>query len=186
VRQAHPGPRAETYESYGQKMDSARQYVQEEDIPWPVLVDELSGRVHEMYGTMTDPTYLIGSDGRVVFYCMWTRVPVVRTALEALLKRGGSGVVMGGVNRIPHLGAAFVGGWPGVKRGGVRAIAEYELAAPGSATVTFLGYLARPLLAPIALRSRPVPRSVKLGLVSGLAAAAAAGVGAALLKNRKR
>ena len=45
VRQAHPGERHGAYDSYAEKLADARAYAREEDIPWPVLVDDLSGTV---------------------------------------------------------------------------------------------------------------------------------------------
>jgi hypothetical protein len=62
-------------------------------------------------------------------------------------------------------------------------VLDYELAVPGAATLTFLGHLAEPLLAPLALRAPPLPASTRLVLSGGLAGVAALGVW--LLRRRR-
>lgn len=136
------------------------------------MVDDLAGTVHRTYGGMSDSLYLLDADGRVAFYGMWASVPVLKTALDELLARGGRGApVAGGIDRVPHLFASFVGGWPGLRRGGVGGVLDFELAVPGGATLTFLGNLAKPVLAPLALRATPLPGATKLAIVGGLGAA---------------
>ena len=66
IRQAHPGPEVPAYDTFEQKLHDAERYRREEAIPWPVLVDDLEGTVHQAYGGLADPTYLIDRDGRVV------------------------------------------------------------------------------------------------------------------------
>ncbi len=145
-----------------------------------MLVDDLAGTVHQTYGGMADSLYLLDADGRVAFYGMWASPPALKTAIDALLARGGRGAsVAGGIDRAPHLFASFVDGWRGLSRGGARGVLDFELAVPGGATLTFLGNLARPLLAPLALRSTPLPGGAKLRLVGGLAALVLAVRGAA-------
>lgn len=70
-----------------------------------------------------------------------------------------------------HLFASFVNGWHALRRGGVQAVIDYEIGTPPAATLTFLGHLAKPLLAPLALRTTPLPRAVQLAL-SGAAVVA--------------
>jgi hypothetical protein len=65
---------------------------------------------------------------------------------------------------------AFVDGWKGLRRGAPQSVMEMERAVPGSAIGPWLGHLLKPLLAPVALRSTPLPASAKLGLASGAAA----------------
>lgn len=136
-----------------------------------MLVDDLAGTVHQTYGGMSDSLYLLDADGRVAFYGMWANVPLLTTALDELLGRGGrGGPVAGGIDRVPHLFASFVGGWPGLSRGGVGGVLDFELAVPGGATLTFLGNLARPLLAPLALRSTPLSSLAKVAIGAGVGA----------------
>lgn len=89
IRQAHPGERRSAYRNDAHKAQEARQYHQDEALPWPVLIDDLGGTTHQTYGNMSDPVYLIDADGRVAFYGMWTHVPTLKRAIDALLAHGG-------------------------------------------------------------------------------------------------
>ncbi len=77
IRQAHPGPDVPPYKSFNQKMYDAHRYKQDDGIPWTVLADDLQGTVHQVYGGLADPTYLIDADGRVAYYDMWTHAPTL-------------------------------------------------------------------------------------------------------------
>jgi hypothetical protein len=158
VRQAHPGNRQGAYHTYDEKVDSAREYRQVEEISWLVLVDDLEGTTHTAYGEMPDPVYLIDSNGRVAYYSMWAHGANLRRAMDELLMRGGQGgPVAGGIDRRPHLLKAYVHGWRGLRRGGWRALLDAEMSVPGMATLSFLGYQLRWLLEPVAIRTKPVP-----------------------------
>jgi len=184
IREAHPGGSRPPFTSDEQKREAARTYKREEAIPWTVLADDLAGTVHQAYGGMADPLYLIDASGRVAFYGMWTDPPSLKGALDELLARGGSAApVAGGIDRVPHILASFVDGWRGVSRGGIGALLDYELGVPGSATLTFLGHLAKPLLAPLVLRATPLPLPARIAVAAGFGAAA--GLGAAMLRRRR-
>ena len=184
VRQAHPGPDARPYHSFGQKFADAQEYQRSEEIPWPVLVDDLEGSVHQDYGGLDDPTYLIDRDGRVAFYNMVTYAPKLHSAIEALLAQGGRGVVRGGWDRFPHLGPALAAGWPALQRGLPQSFTDLMLAAPGSPALFWLGYLLRPLLAPLTLRAEPLRPALKTALIAG--GVVLAGLGAAWVAGRLR
>lgn len=162
IRQAHPGERRTAYQRDAQKVEEARQYQRDEALPWPVLVDDLAGTTHQTYGNMSDPVYLIDADGRVAFYGMWTHVPTLKQALDTLLADGGrSASRRDHIDHMVHLFASFVNGWPALQRGGWQAVIDYDIGTPGAATLTFLGHLAKPALAPLALRTTPLPRIVR-------------------------
>jgi len=183
IRQAHPGADWPTYRTFEEKAYDAQRYVDEEDLPWPVLVDDLEGTVHREYGGMTDPTYLIDLDGRVSFYNMWTFAPVLHQAVEALLEQGGRGVVMDGIDQVPHFAPALTDGWGGIRRGLPRSYVEMEMAAPGSATAVAAGRLLKPFVGGIALRSQPLSPETRVTLAIGLGALAF--VGARALMRRR-
>jgi hypothetical protein len=170
IRQAHPGPEVPPYQSFEQKMRDAYRYQREEAIPWPILVDDLAGVIHQVYGGLADPTYLIDIDGRVAFYNMWTYAPALHEALEELLAQGGRGVVKGGVDRTPYLLPAMADGWRGLQRGLWQSYTDLETAAPGMGAGLWLGYQLRPLTAPLALRAEPLPAPLKFGLTAIAAA----------------
>jgi len=178
VRQGHPGPDVPPYESFEQKLRDAYRYKELESIPWTVLVDDLQGTVHQTYGSLADPTYLIDNDGRVAYYNIWTHAPTLYRALSALLAQDGRGVVLGGVDRRPHLGATLTNGWPALRRGLPQSAVDLETSVPASALAPWLGYHLRPLLAPLTLRERPLPPAAKVAL-------GAAAVGIVLLGLRR-
>ena len=83
------------------------------------------------------------------------------------------GVANGGLDRVPHLLASFVDGWRGPKRGGRRAVLEYDLGGMGAGSMSFLGNKAKPLLGPLALRADPLPVAARVVLGGGVVASAA-------------
>jgi len=184
IRQAHPGPDAPAYHSFEEKMRDAERYQREEGIAWTVLVDDLEGTAHQVYGGLADPTYIIDSDGRVAFYNMWTHAPTLHTSLEMLTKQGGRGVVNGGIDQTPHLLPSMTDGWKGLRRGLPQSLIDIETAAPTVGISTWLGYQLRPLTAPLTLRAKPLPTSAKIGL--GVGAAALLLLGAKALTRDRR
>jgi hypothetical protein len=175
IRQAHPGERHGGYRSAEQKLEGARDYKREEDVPWPVLVDDLACSVQREYGGLAAAAYLIDSDGIVAFCGTWGQSPALRTALDDLLARGGTGAPAGvGTDRRPHLAAAIVAGRSGPARGGRQALIDLELGFPGGNVLMLVGGVFRPLLAPLALRTTPVPTGERAALLAGLVGACAA------------
>lgn len=183
VRQAHPGPGAQPYRTFEDKMRDAERYQREDTPPWVVLVDDWEGTVHQTYGGLADPTYLIDRDGRVAYYNMWTYAPALHQALQALMEQDGRRVVLGGVNRVPHMMPAITTGWRGLQRGLPQSYLDMETASPGAATMVGVGYLLSPVLAPFTQRAKPLPLSVKVGLTLGAAGLAFLGA-RRLLRDR--
>jgi hypothetical protein len=181
TRQAHPGQQAPPYASDEQKRRDALAYREEEATPWPVLVDDLEGRAHRVYGCLFDPSYLLDADGRVAYYNTWTHAPTLHRALEALIEGGGRGVVGDGWDRQPHPLAAITHGWRGLRRGLSQSYTDMELSLPSSGTLTWLGYQLRGALAPVTLRAEPLPRAARAAL--GASAVAVAVVAARALRG---
>jgi hypothetical protein len=170
VRQAHPGERRGGYRSYGEKLDDARRYQEEEGIAWPVVVDDLGGTVQRAYGGLSASVYLIDAGGHVAFYGVWGQAPPLRQAIDDLLARGGTGTPAGrGIDHVPHLAAAIVAGQGGPARGGRVALLDLELGFPGAFVLMTLGSAARPLLAPLVLRTAPLPAPARAALLAALA-----------------
>ena len=177
VRQIHPGPAVPPYRSEAQKMADAESYRRDEAIPWTVLVDDIEGSVHQAYGGLANPAYLIGRDGRVCFYAPTTGAPSLHRALNKLLSASGRGTVAGGRDFVPHLLATVTNGWPAIERGIPQSAAELSSALPGSVALLRLGARLRPLLAPLTLRPEPVSRPLRLAVIAGA-------IGALLLMAR--
>ncbi|MDP8908885.1 MAG: hypothetical protein M3N47_07150 [Chloroflexota bacterium] len=183
VRQAHPGPKTPHYRSDEEKRADARRHKEYYAIPWPVVADDLAGTVHQVYSGMADPTFLLDADRRVAYYNMWTFAPSLDRAISALLRQGGRGVVAGGIDHLMHPWPVIVDGWRGIRLGLPRSFLELELAAPGSASLIWLGSRLRPMLAPVVLRAERLAPRRRAALV-GTAAALALTLGASRLARR--
>lgn len=180
IRQAHPGERHGAYRAYGEKAQDARDYVHEEQTPWPVLIDDLAGSVQTAYGGLAAAVYLIDAQGTVAFCGTWGQAPALRSAIDDLLARGGVGAPAGkGTDRRPHLAAAIVAGQRGPIRGGRQSLIDLELGFPGAMLLMTIGRVGRRFLAPLAQRTTPIPRRARAALLAGLVAAGTAAAGEA-------
>ncbi|MDP9419674.1 MAG: hypothetical protein M3P53_05950 [Actinomycetota bacterium] len=171
VRQAHPGPVEPAYVSHEQKMADAERYQRSEQIPWPVVVDDLQGTLHQAYGGLANPTYLIGTDGRVSFYAPVTGAPRLHRALEELMAGGGRGMVSGGIDLVPHLLPTFSEGWRALGRGRPQSTDDLSRALPGSVGLLRLGQLVRPMVAPVSVRARSLPGTIRAAFAGAVATA---------------
>ena len=175
IRQAHPGEHHSAYRAYGDKAQDARDYADEEHTPWPVVIDDLGGSVQTAYGGLAAAVYLLDADGTVAFCGTWGQAPALRAAIDDLLARDGVGAPAGkGTDRRPHLAAAIVAGQRGPIRGGRQSLIDLELGFPGAILLMTIGRVARPVLAPLALRTTPVPRRTRVAVLVGLVAAGTA------------
>lgn len=179
VRQAHPGPMVPAYTSFDQKVHDARNYRESEEIPWQVLVDDLEGKVHQAYGMLPNPSFLLTAEGRVSFYDLWSHAPSVYRAIADLVTPEGACVVRGGIDRTPHVLTAMVNGWPALARGLPQSYSDMEEAVPGLARGIRIGYKLRPVIGPLALRAKPLPVTSK-----EMALGAGVYLGAKLLSSR--
>lgn len=135
------------------------------------MADDLAGTVHQVYGGLADPTYLIDAEGRVAYYNMWTFAPNLDQAISALLEQGSVGIVAGRVDHVLHPWPAITDGWKGLSRALPQSYDDLERAAPGSAAAIKLGHALRPLLAPVALRAtRPSPTARTLAVAGAFLA----------------
>ena len=168
VRQSHPGPAVPHYSNFEQKRREAEAWKSEGSVPYPVLIDDVDGTVHQVYGGMSDPSYLIDSNGKVAFYCMWTHAPSLYEAIEALLNN--RPVPHDGIDKGVHLAAAMTNGWPALRKGLPQSVIDLETSFPTSSAGPWLGYQMKALLAPLTLRAEPLPPHVKNSLrVAGVA-----------------
>lgn len=187
TRQAHPGPSVEAYDSMGRKLEDGVRHQSEDGVPYPVLVDDVEGRVHQVYGALADPTYLIDAGGRVAFYNKWTNVKTLDSAIEQLVSRGGHGVVQDGLESKPALGAILLDGWPAIRRGLPQSYVDLETAVPGSGTALLVGHALKPIVRRRPKTERPTvgpvpvsPLAIAVGTVVG------AGIGLLLFQRLRR
>jgi len=187
VRQAHPGELHGAYRSSADKADDARAFEHEEHPPWPVLIDDLAGTVQLAYGGLAAAVYLLDSFGTIVFCGTWGHSPALRQAIDEILAADTPGATVGKpVDRRPHLAAAIVAGQRGPIRGGRQSLIDLELGFPGAMGLMLVGRAARPVLAPLALRTTPVPNAVRAALVTGVVGAGTAVGVLARRRSRRR
>ncbi|MCA1577099.1 MAG: DUF1440 domain-containing protein [Acidobacteria bacterium] len=88
VREAHPGENYPHHTSEEQKMRHARDWVEQDEIPWTVAVDTLEGAIHQLYGPVPNSAYLIDRMGQVAFRALWAgQEGLLRDKIEELLER---------------------------------------------------------------------------------------------------
>ncbi len=84
TREAHPGERFPAHRSFAQKLAHARAFRDRFAVERPILVVDLAGTGHRLYGLLPNMTYLIGRGGRVLFRSDWTDAATVEAALAYL------------------------------------------------------------------------------------------------------
>ncbi len=85
TREAHPGENFPAHRSMEQKLSHARTFKKEFGIERSILVDDLIGTGHKLYGTLPNMTYLISRSGQVLFRADWTDPPTIEAALNYVL-----------------------------------------------------------------------------------------------------
>lgn len=85
TREAHPGEHFPAHRNFQQKTEQARAFQRLLEVERPILVDDLEGTGHKLYGMLPNMTYLVGRGGRVLFRSDWTDPPTIRHALDYVL-----------------------------------------------------------------------------------------------------
>lgn len=82
VREPHPGEHYTQHKDWDQKLRYANDCRSQDGIQNPLLVDDLEGSVHRLYGTMPNMVYIVDKSGKVAYKAMWTD----HTEIEAVLQ----------------------------------------------------------------------------------------------------
>jgi peroxiredoxin len=172
VREAHPGEKMPAHKDYEQKRAQAEHFRQATNTPWPILVDEVDGRVHKQYGLLPNSVFLIDADGRVSFVGEISHAPTLRKALEHLFQQNMRGTVPEAEDKTPHMLGPTAYGWEAIERGGEVSMRDVALHMPPLAMNLWGGAKVRSLLGPMASRSQPLSPQAKMGLALGAAALA--------------
>ena len=85
AREPHPGEVYPHHTSMEQKVSAARELQRLEEVRFPVLVDELDGRVHRAYGARPNPLFVVSRNGRLVYRSGHAEPIPLRDYLEQLL-----------------------------------------------------------------------------------------------------
>ena len=81
VREAHPGGKTKETTSIHEKISNAKSTLKLYNEKRMILVDDIKGTAHKMYGTMPNMTYVIGRDGIVKFRANWTNIDALKKVL---------------------------------------------------------------------------------------------------------
>lgn len=133
VREAHPGENYPALRSMEQKLTHAQAFREHFHVQRQILVDDLPGTGHRLYGELPNMTYLVSRGGKVLFRADWTDPPTIRWALDYVLasrKRRREGL------RLAPFYAELTGmRWndpsrfeEGLERNGPQAIEDWRLA----------------------------------------------------------
>ena len=85
VREPHPGENYGPHKDFAQKLEFARQCRDQDGIENPLLVDDLEGTVHRLYGVLPNMVYIVSKEGRIVYKAMWTDHDEIRVVLDNLV-----------------------------------------------------------------------------------------------------
>ena len=77
TREAHPGENYPAHQTLEQKLDHARSLKKVLDVQRPILVDDVEGTGHKLYGALPNMTYVIDRGGKVLFRSDWTDPPTI-------------------------------------------------------------------------------------------------------------
>ncbi len=138
VREAHPGVELPPHHSIEDKVRAAMLLRDQEQIEFPVLIDELGGEVHRRYGALPNASFLIDKSGRVAYRSLASHGGSLGAALEELLERQKErgvhhAVVHGGEDAITPSLKTFLNAYRAIERGGYDAVVNFrgELGIPG-------------------------------------------------------
>ena len=85
VREPHPGENYGPHKNFEQKLEFARECRDLDGIVNPVLVDDLGGTVHQLYGVLPNMVYIVSKEGRIVYKAMWTDHEEIRVVVDNLV-----------------------------------------------------------------------------------------------------
>lgn len=88
VREAHPDdfPDHPAHKSFEQKWQHALDLRERHHTPRTILVDDLDGTLHNVYGLRPNMSWIIDHAGRVSYKADWTSAADIRNALEDTLR----------------------------------------------------------------------------------------------------
>ena len=123
----------------------------QEQIDFPILIDELGGEVHRRYGALPNASFIVDKSGRIAYRSLASHSGSLGAALEELLERQKErgvhhAVVHGGEDAITPSLKTFLNAYRAIERGGYDAVVNFrgELGIPGRVVLRG-GRMARPI-----------------------------------------
>lgn len=85
TREAHPGEHYPPQQYYERKMLHARSFRERLGIRRTILVDSLQGRVHRVFGGVSNMSWIVDHTGHVAYRAAWTVADDIERALGEVL-----------------------------------------------------------------------------------------------------
>lgn len=138
VREPHPGENYGPHRTWEQKLRFAQDCREQDGVQTRLLVDDLEGTVHCLYGSMPNMIYVVDKNGRIAYKAMWTDHEEIAEVLTNLvladkLQEQGVRVKPSYTEKINYIPAQYAGGLREkvFDRAGPKAWADYEKAFSG-------------------------------------------------------
>lgn len=84
VREAHPGQKVAQHKTEADKLQRAQGLKADFGESRAILIDDLAGTAHKIYGEFPNSVFVIDKDGTIVFRSDWNDVAAVRKVLRRL------------------------------------------------------------------------------------------------------
>ena len=113
VREAHPGELQPQHRTEADKLVAANKTKRRHGEGRTVLVDDVSGAAHRIYGSMPNSIFVIAPDGKILFRSIWNNADDMDAILGAVSR--GEAVQSGELKAVPPfsfraVGVLFMGG----------------------------------------------------------------------------
>ena len=97
TREAHPGEFYPPHQYYEQKLLHAASFRERLGVRRTIVVDSLQGKVHRIFGGVSNMSWIVDHTGRVAYRAAWTVADDIARALQEVLaarelKRSGKSV----------------------------------------------------------------------------------------------
>ncbi len=86
TREAHPGEHYPPIHYYEQKVLHARSFRERLGIGRTILVDSVQGKVHRVFGGVSNMSWIVDHTGRVAHRAAWTVADDIESALQEVLR----------------------------------------------------------------------------------------------------
>ena len=86
IREAHPGKKIPSHDRFSSKANNAKILRQKEPENRTILIDSLTGGLHEKLGLLPNMAFVIGEDGTIKYRADWNIPTRINELLEAALE----------------------------------------------------------------------------------------------------
>lgn len=129
VREAHPAENYRHHSSMEVKRANARAFRDHSKVRRSILLDDVEGTVHHLYGLLPNTSWIISTRGRILYKADWTSPADIEEALAYLLdgydRRGRDRLVPMRTERTGWRESSGEGFRAGLVRNGPQAVRDF-------------------------------------------------------------